>query len=928
MKMLKNKHLWLIIVVFTLCSILHYAEQIGIAGTEAPSQHFGLTRHALERILYLVPIIYAAYIFGFKAGLAVSIAALAVMLPRAVVVSPATADAVFESLGILVVGVLISIWIRTRTREKQQTLKALDELQRTHEVLQYYFRIAKSGEKRLTILNAISNILSESLELGNVLDKSIHLVSELMEVEVTLIYSVDEAGQALELVAFEGVSDEFARALERIPVGEGIYGSIAASGEAMVIQDISHDPKMNTPEVDKMRIHIQLAVPMVLKEQVVGVICIAMRRPRQFTDDDTELLTAVGTQIATSIENARLYKRERDIAQRLAVSERNLRRLFENASDAIWIHDMTGNITIANKATERLTGYSVEELTQMNVAAILPDDGLRVASEVRRKLLEKEPIEQPYQQRLIRKDGTEAFLMLSTGLVTEEGRPTAFQHIARDVTEQKRAEEALRDSERELSEILEGSPVPTFVINNEHMLIHWNKACENLTGVPAGTVVGSNRQWMAFYPAERPVMADLIVNRVSESEIARYYGDKYRKSALIDGAYEAEDFFPHFGERGKWLFFTAAPLKDAEGNILGAIETLQDITERRRAEEAVKESETRYRDLFNSASDAIFIHDSDGNIIECNRAASELTGYSLDEMSAMNIKDFLTTESYRLATERQKQQADGNAASQRYELDIVKKGGEKATIETAVRLIRGNDHQVAFHNIARDVTAEKRMQENLRYYLQEITKAQEEERKRIARELHDDTAQDLYALNREIDNYLRENADLPKESVTFVKGIGDDIKKVLQGVRRFDRDLRPPILDDLGLMSTLRWMVGEFKEQRGIEASIEVSGDERRLSAETELTIFRIVQEALRNVEKHAQASEVKVKVEFSEGTLKVSISDNGKGFDLSGSLAELPRSGKLGLAGMEERTRLLGGELRMRSEKGRGTVVEIEIPV
>ena len=136
------------------------------------------------------------------------------------------------------------------------------------------------------------------------------------------------------------------------------------------------------------------------------------------------------------------------------------------------------------------------------------------------------------------------------------------------------------------------------------------------------------------------------------------------------------------------------------------------------------------------------------------------------------------------------------------------------------------------------------------------------------------------------------------------------------------------MLDDLGLLATLRWLVGEFKEQCGVEAGIMVSGIERRFSAEVELTILRIVQEALRNVEKHAQASKVEVMVEFGERKTKVSICDNGKGFDLGGSLAELPRVGKLGLAGMEERVRLLGGSMRIESEPGKGTKVMIEVPI
>jgi len=136
--------------------------------------------------------------------------------------------------------------------------------------------------------------------------------------------------------------------------------------------------------------------------------------------------------------------------------------------------------------------------------------------------------------------------------------------------------------------------MPTFVINKDHIVIHWNDALEMLTGYPADEVIGTKRQWTAFYSAERPVMADLIVDETGEEGIKRYYGDKWRRSPLIEGAYEAEDFFPDKGETGKWLFFTAAPIKGTEGGVTGSIETLWDTTESKQMQ---RERESRIHQL-------------------------------------------------------------------------------------------------------------------------------------------------------------------------------------------------------------------------------------------------------------------------------------------------------------------------------------------
>jgi PAS domain S-box-containing protein len=164
------------------------------------------------------------------------------------------------------------------------------------------------------------------------------------------------------------------------------------------------------------------------------------------------------------------------------------------------------------------------------------------------------------------------------------------QQLAKIVEDRTRhlqsVERELVERERALSQIIEGNTIPTFVINKEHIVTHWNRACEKLTGYKAEEIVGTNKQWLPFRPEKRPIMADVIVDEMEEEEIEKYYGHSWRKSALIEGAYEAEEFFSHIGEAGKWLFFTAAPIRDANGKTVGSIETLWDTTERREAREA------------------------------------------------------------------------------------------------------------------------------------------------------------------------------------------------------------------------------------------------------------------------------------------------------------------------------------------------------
>ncbi len=379
---------------------------------------------------------------------------------------------------------------------------------------------------------------------------------------------------------------------------------------------------------------------------------------------------------------------------------------------------------------------------------------------------------------------------------------------------------------------------------------------------------------------------------------------------------------------GRYFSIKSSPIFDESGEIVKFVDLRRDITEKKRTEEALQESERSYRELFEVAPDAIWVHDLKGNIIKANKAAEKLTGLSAEELAGGNVQTLLSEEGLRLAKEVRRRLVKGEAVAQPYEQHLIRKDGTEATLRLTTSPIFSNGQLIAFQNIARDITEEKRMQENLRYYLQEITRAQEEERRRIARELHDSTAQTLIALLHQLENLLGDKAKLPVREAKALWGFYEQIRDVLREVRRFSRDLRPSILDDLGLLPALEWVTGELNKEYGVEATLEVVGDVRRFSQEAELILFRIVQEALRNVAKHAQPSKAEVKIEFEKQKTRVTVSDDGIGFELPESLGDLPYTGKLGLAGMQERVQLLGGNLKLKSKLGKGTTVVATAPI
>ena len=205
--------------------------------------------------------------------------------------------------------------------------------------------------------------------------------------------------------------------------------------------------------------------------------------------------------------------------------------------------------------------------------------------------------------------------------------------LAYELHQSEKVEESLRESENTLSQIINNSSVPTFVIDNNHVVTHWNSACELLTGLDSKDICGSSRHWAAFYKDERPVLADLIVDGVSEKRIKDFYGDKWKKSDLILGGYEGEAFFEFFGKEPKWLYFSAAPLTCKKGQRAGAIEILQDITERKRVERKLRDSQEKLSLFLNANTDIYFLKNAETFVYEVvNSSGAKFFGLSKEQI--------------------------------------------------------------------------------------------------------------------------------------------------------------------------------------------------------------------------------------------------------------------------------------------------------
>ena len=181
-------------------------------------------------------------------------------------------------------------------------------------------------------------------------------------------------------------------------------------------------------------------------------------------------------------------------------------------------------------------------------------------------------------------------------------------------------------------QVVEALPIPMFVIDAEHRLVHWNVACERLTGVPGQALLGTTRAWSAFYPVARPVVADLALSGLRSEDLERWYAGKFRASALLDGGWEFEDFFPHMSDGGKWLVFSAAALRDDHGDIVGAVETMHDVTAQHEAERAARDGAQLMSEIVQGSPVPTFVLDAKHRVTHWNRACEAIVGASAEEM--------------------------------------------------------------------------------------------------------------------------------------------------------------------------------------------------------------------------------------------------------------------------------------------------------
>jgi PAS domain S-box-containing protein len=387
---------------------------------------------------------------------------------------------------------------------------------------------------------------------------------------------------------------------------------------------------------------------------------------------------------------------------------------------------------------------------------------------------------------------------------------------------------------------------------------------------------------------------------------------------------EVRGIVPDTGEI-KWVAVTGTVRCDEDGVPVRVEGITVDITERKQTELRLRESEIRFRAIFENAGIGIALVGTDGVLVESNPALEQLLGYTAAEFQNMHFGEFTHQDDLNRDLDLYRDLMAGRRKRYQIEKRYVRKDGELIWGKLVVSAVRDAVGRALFGiGMVEDITEKKRVEREVLSLSDRLIYTQEQERSRIARELHDGLGQQIAALSISVAGLKRQIPESDAEGRERVVRVQQRIAAIAEGVRRISHDLHPAVLELAGVVPALRSYCRQFSADNGVAVSLDAGENFEHISADAALCLYRIAQEALQNVAKHSGAKEARVELQRAADCVRMTVADRGRGFD-----AEAPGAqAGLGLVSMQERARLLNGRLQITSQPGAGTTLEVLIPL
>jgi PAS domain S-box-containing protein len=595
----------------------------------------------------------------------------------------------------------------------------------------------------------------------------------------------------------------------------------------------------------------------------------------------------------------------------LRQSEERFRQLAENIREVLWMTDLTKQqMLYVSPGYETIWGRSCQSLYERPqdwVDALHPEDKERTS----RAAFEKQDVGE-YNQiyRILRPDGTMRWIRdRAFPVKDQDGKPYRIVGLAEDITEEKELDEKLAA----LGHAVESSAEPISISDNDNRVIFVNHAFELATGYTRDEILGKH--------------ASILHSKRNPPGLAETIVEQTRKGGWIGEVWDIRKDGSEFP-----IFLSTSEVKKSNGEVMGFMGIGRDMTERYRAEAILRESEERFRSLFQSAPIGIALHDVDGRYLQINSAYEKISGYKERELQAFGSSAAIT-HSDDVVSERQMFEAliQGHVDTYRNEIRYVRKDRSVVTTMLTTSALRGGDGKIRYViSMIENITEQK----NLERQMLEIAAL---ERQRIGHELHDGLGQFLAgvafkvkALEVALDG---SNGVIPTDRKNEVKLLSGLMREALSQTRRLAHGLQPIELEGRGVLSALTTLAEMSENMFDVDCDFACDQTQLPIRPEAALALYRIAQEAIHNAVNHGSAKKIRVELAVRGGDLNFTISDDGSGFRLppthtvANDSSHMLTGGGMGLRIMEYRARAAGGQFEIKPNAPRGTNIICTFP-
>jgi PAS domain S-box-containing protein len=743
------------------------------------------------------------------------------------------------------------------------------------------------------------------------------------ESEVALFGAL-ENGSVIRIVAQNGLDSKTSATgkvdLKRSKIDS--FDALIASGKTVLCNAPANDSNCG-----QRRLNSFLCVPFRSGSKVFGVLIVANRNDAYGVQEQhiVEILAPFAGAICdASRQRERTNALEqscRAAEEALAQSETRFRLVAQSTQDVVWDWNLATDQLLPSGLFQPF-GYTSEQdgkTAEFWFERIHREDLKKVTSSLQAACAGTDTTWSA-EYRFRRRDDSYAEVFDCGNIIRDStGHAVRMVGVMSDITARHRLEEARRQSDEQFRLMVEKvNDYAIFILDPSGKIVNWNSGAEKLTGYLSNEIVG--RDFSCFHPKSEVQQGrpqQLLQTVASEGHFAEE-GWRVRKdrtqfwaetniTAVFEDQKSSSSPSPHWGE--------------GRGEVLcGFAVVLRDITERKYSEEVLRASEERTRLIIDSAHDAFVSMDPHTFTTDWNCQAEKIFGWKKAEAIGWPLTKFVVLPPW-LRVDKGWTPNSPLPRNARFETRALHRDGHSFPVEVSMTLIRLGEEYV-FSAFLHDITERKRAEALLRQLPCEILRAQELERKRVARELHDSVGQSLTLAKiriQSVEQMLPEAESAHEQTVKVRNLLGDCIEEL----RRIAHNLMPSELEDLGLIAAVRNLCAEFSSGGGIKVKLKYSGIPDKLPADLNLPLFRIIQEALSNIAKHSGATHVEVQLFRTSTGLTITIRDNGKGFEPSGSTA---KSIGMGMANMKQRAATIGGTLNIDSIPRLGTTVMVEV--